>query len=40
MNRTVSRFLKTVAASAACLSLVMPSAGAAAKKDFKVGWSI
>lgn len=40
MNRTVSKLLKGVAASAAILSLAVPSVQAAEKKDFKVAWSI
>ena len=40
MNRSISRIFKGAVAAAASLALVVPSAGAAEKKDFKVAWSI
>lgn len=40
MNKSVSKLLSGAVAVAASLALAMPSAEAAAKKDFKVAWSI
>ena len=40
MNKSVSKLLCSAVAMAASLALAMPSAEAAAKKDFKVAWSI
>jgi NitT/TauT family transport system substrate-binding protein len=40
MNRSISKLLQGAVAVAASLALVVPSAEAAAKKDFKIAWSI
>jgi NitT/TauT family transport system substrate-binding protein len=40
MNRSISKLLQAAVAVAASLALVLPSAQAAPKKDFKVAWSI
>lgn len=40
MNRSIFRIVKGAVAAAAMLSLALPGAQAAEKKDFKVAWSI